>query len=207
MTSVSYFCKAFHRGYLKGFSICLELRICIMPGFWIYILLWIYHDSNYASCSEYAGFLSILGFWICQGYTMEIIHGYTGPEYAWVFLNNSWICLNMPKWTWICLNLPEWICFAFRVILCLFERAVTYFKVCTKQEDIVWRNMRLWFEETKIDFLIKPGSICFVFCYKLGSFIRFQILLLPFGGHESWYTLTGFWSASNMHYILYYYFR
>ena len=34
--AVSSFRKALHRGYLKGFTIWLELEIGIMPEFWIY---------------------------------------------------------------------------------------------------------------------------------------------------------------------------
>ena len=64
----------------------------------------------------------------------------------------------------------------FRVaIFCLFERAITYFKVWSKLDDLVWRNTMLFFEETKFDFFIEPGSTCCVFCYGLNCFVKFQI--------------------------------
>ena len=88
------------------------------------------------------------------------------------FLINSWICLNKPRCAWTSLNLLEWLFLHFHiVIICLFEREVTYFKVCSK----VWKNMRLFIEEIKFDFFIEPGSTCIIFCYRLNSFIRFQI--------------------------------
>ena len=43
--------------------------------------------------------------------------------------------------------------------------------------------MGLYFEEIKFDFFIE-AAICFVFCYRLNSFItKISNLLLPFGGH------------------------
>ena len=79
--AVSSFRKALHRGYLKGFTIWLELEIGIIPG-----------------------------FWICQGYTMEILVFTQVSEYPWICLNNSWI---MPEYTVICQNQPQWLNFAF----------------------------------------------------------------------------------------------
>ena len=74
------------------------------------------------------------------------------PEYSWIIPEYAWICWNIPEYAYIFLN-----------------DFVTYFKVCNK----VWRNMRLLFEEIKFDFFIEPGSICFVFCYRVNSFVRF----------------------------------
>ena len=54
--------------------------------------------SEYASGSEYVRVVNIYipGFWIRQLYT--------GSEYAWMSLNNSWICLIISE----CIGL--WIC-------------------------------------------------------------------------------------------------
>ena len=99
------------------------------------------------------------------------------PEYDWVFLNNSWICLNMSKCAWICLNLPEWLCFAFpyseslSIWTCdyLFQSLHQTGRCSLKEhEAIFWRD-KVWF------FYIEPGSTYYAFCYRLNSFIRFQI--------------------------------
>ena len=80
--AINCFRKALHRGHLKGFSVCLGLGICIMPGFWVYrvrninfvlnitgpylcFLFWIYWVSKYTKVLN------------MPGYIMEIIHGYT----------------------------------------------------------------------------------------------------------------------------------
>ena len=120
------------------------------------------------------------------------------PEYAWIIPEYAWIRRNMREYAYICLNF--FVLHFPIVLLCLFERMVTYFKVYAKLEDIVWRNMKVFFEETKFHFFIKAGSICFVFCFRLNSLIsKTSNFVLHFGGRESCYTLTGFWSASSVH--------
>ena len=101
-----------------------------------------------------------------------------GQQYAWVFLNNSWICLNISKCAWKCLNLPEWLCFPFphNDSLSIWTRGYLFQSLHTKLEDIAWRSMKLFFI-----FAIGNGITYFVFCYRLNSFIRFQISYYLFG--------------------------
>ena len=65
------------------------------------------------------GFWICFWYWICQGsgYTMVLCQG---SEYAWICLNNSWICPITPEFGWICLNSffsivtgIIWFCFLF----------------------------------------------------------------------------------------------
>ena len=178
--AVSSFRKALHRGYLKGFTIWLELEIGIMSEFWIY------------QGSEYAR-VTLWRYWCLRRFRNI-------PEYAWI---TPELCLSTPQYAKISLN--DLILHFHILPLCLLERMATSFKVCTKLEDIVWMKMRVLFVET--DFFIEDESICF-FCFWLNSFIsKISNFQLPFGCHESWCTLTGVWSVSNVHYILDYYFR
>ena len=80
-------------------------RVLNIPEFWLYhssqyFRFLIYQGFEYASGSVYAGILNIPRFCICQDYT-----GF------WICLNiclnNSWICLLMPKFAWGHLNVPE----------------------------------------------------------------------------------------------------
>ena len=133
-----------------------------------------------------------------------------GPEYAWIFLNNSWIYLNMPKFAWLCLNLPEWLCLAFphsfpHNCLSIWTRGYLFQSLgetgrysLKEHEAVFWSN-KVWFFYRNWKYLL-----CFLLYAKL--FCKISNLLLPFWGHESWYTLIGFWNASNVHYILYDYF-
>ena len=90
----------------------------------------------------------------------------------------------MREYAYICLD--DFVLYFSIVLLCLFERMVTYFKVYAKLEDIVQRNMKLFFEETKFDFFIEAESICFVFCYRLNSLIsKISNFVLPIWGRES----------------------
>ena len=63
------------------------------PGFWICLWFWIFQGSVYVRFTQ-------------------------GSEYAWIYLNNSWICLIIPEYawiylnnSWIYLNLQEWFLF------------------------------------------------------------------------------------------------
>ena len=47
--------------------------------------------------------LKIPGFKICLWFWK-----YTGFSYAWICLNNSWICMIILEYTWTCLNMPEY---------------------------------------------------------------------------------------------------
>ena len=113
--------------------------------------------------SEYAMFLNIQRFWICQGYT------------------RFGICVNMPKLAWrLCFAFPYSTPFSIWTRGCLFQSLHETRRFSLKEHGAVfWRA--------------KVGRICFVFCFRLNSFIsKISNLLLPFGGRESWYTLTGF---------------
>ena len=153
--AVNSFRIALHRGCFKRFSVWLGLGICIMPRFWTYILFWIYQGPNYASCSEYARFLNIPGFWICQGYAMEILYGYIGSR----------ICLNMPKCASIWLNLPEWLCFAFPHSN--FLSIWTHGYLFQSLDETGWCSLKeheAVFWKTKFDFFKEPGNTC---CFLL----------------------------------------
>ena len=122
----------------------------------------------------------------------------------------SQICRNMPE----CVNMSKsnWMAFVLHfliVILCLLEHVVTYFNVYTKLEVIVWWNMRLLFEETKLIFTVIAGSIWFNFYLKLNIFTsKISNLLLPLGAEgpravnldismiKSW-TTTKHWNQIN----------
>ena len=75
----------------------------------------VWQGSDYASDFEYSSFPNIAGFWIEQGYEYAgvlntlldlnmsglcICHSFKyvmvtyGSKYAWICLNNSWICLK-----------------------------------------------------------------------------------------------------------------
>ena len=47
--------------------------------------------------------LNKLGLEICKG--SECTRVTQGSEYEWIWMNNSWICLIMPKYAWIYLNI------------------------------------------------------------------------------------------------------
>ena len=148
-----------------------------MPGFWIY------QGTEYTSSSDYTRVLNVPGLqhgdipWLHRVWNM--------PE--WKFLSNFWICLNMLEYACICLNLPELHCFAFSHSNSLFIWTRGYlFQSLHELEDILWRNMRLFFEETKYDFFIETGSISSVFCYRLNSFIsEISNLMLLWQGSEA----------------------
>ena len=95
---VDYFRKTFHRRCLTGLWICLRFWICQrsestgvlnIPG------LWICQGSEYSSGTEYVRTLDISWFYA------RVTHG---SKFAWICLNNSWICLIMSEFAWICLN-------------------------------------------------------------------------------------------------------
>ena len=78
----------------------------------------VWQGSEYASDFEYASVLNIAGFWIYQGcefagilnmllvlnmsgfwiyHSFKYVRVTQGSKYAWICLNNSWICLIMPE--------------------------------------------------------------------------------------------------------------
>ena len=161
----------------SGFWTCLWFWICQgflnIPEFWICLRFWIYKASGYTRnlnipwVLNIPGFGACLWFWICKG------SGYTGvlnmlvldkvldmPEYVWRISEFIWLCLNMSEYAWICWNMREYtylmtfvLHFLF-VTPCLLECVVTYFKIYTKLEVVVWRNMRLFSWQGKIWFSI-----------------------------------------------------
>ena len=105
---------------------------------------------EYASGTKYAKVLNMSGFWIHQGFEyVRVLNralilniplfNYTlvtmGYEYAWIMVDCTWICLNMPEYTWKWPHLREFwqIClnkFCLTFLICntfLPEQAVTYF--------------------------------------------------------------------------------
>ena len=110
------------------------------------------------------GLKMCLGFWICLWFYVRVLNNTRvtrGSAYAWICLNNSWICLIIPEYAWIRLNMSEYseICvnmpkvasmaFAFHfpiVIFCLLKLVVAYFNV--------YKKLGTWgcfLEETKFD--------------------------------------------------------
>ena len=77
---------------------------------------WISHNSEYARILNMPLVVSMVGFWICLWFSIYQGSKYArftqGPEYTWICLNNSWICLIMLGYVWICLNIHQyaWIC-------------------------------------------------------------------------------------------------
>ena len=100
----------------------------------------IWQGSECVSGSEYARVLNILGFWKWQGCT-----GFK------MSLNNSWICLILPGHAWIFMNMPEYagICVNLPTSSWMTCYLLSTLSISTK--FIVWRNMRLFFQETKSD--------------------------------------------------------
>ena len=116
--AANYFCQTPHRrcftwfwinqgsGHTSGFEYAMVLnmsQVLNMPGFWIY------QESEYAYCSDYAKFLNR---------SSEYARITLGSGYAWTYLNNSWICLIMSEYIWICRNMCEYahlmvFCFIF----------------------------------------------------------------------------------------------
>ena len=153
--AVNSFHKALHRGCLKGFSVSLGLGICMMPGFWIYILLWIYQGPNYAKIcrvSKYTRVLNMPG--VPHGDTPWLHRVRHMPEYS--FIN--------PKCAWICLNMLEWFCFAFPCSNFLSIWTHGYlFQIWMKLDDIVWRNMRLFFWRDNVWFFYRTWKYLLFF--------------------------------------------
>ena len=113
---------------------------------------------------------SIVDVWQGSEYAWASDFEYTRvlnlPQYAWIIFEHPWICPNMPKYVWVCLNLPKWLLFYFPIVIpCLLEYVVTYFNVFRKLQVIVWRNKRLFLEETKFNFFHSSWKylICFLF--------------------------------------------
>ena len=90
-----------------------------MTRFWICLRFWI--CQRY----EYSGVLNTPELWICWGSELLLVLNMSGSwiyhkfkyvrvrqvsQYAWICLNNSWICLFMPECAWVCLN---GFCFTF----------------------------------------------------------------------------------------------
>ena len=120
-----------------------------------------------------------------------------GSEYAWICLNNSWICLVTPEYAWIylimaenmeiCVNMPKyaWLLFVLHfpitVFGYLFQCLLKNGSYCLKEHESVFRQRKFDF------FSIVAGSIWFVFCFRLK---KISNLLLTFrgeaaGGRES----------------------
>ena len=82
--------------------------------------------------------------------------------------------MNTPEYAQIC-----WLLFYFPIVItCFLERVVIYFNVYTKLVVIAWRNARLFFGRDKIliFFFFFNCWIWFVFCFRLKTFARFQIV-------------------------------
>ena len=107
-----------------------------------------------------------------------------GPEFAWIYLNSSWIYLNLLECPRICVNMPKFVWMAFVlyfliVIPGLLERVITYMKL----EAIVWRSTMIFtLTRQNLIFSIVAGSIWFHFCFRLNIFTtKISNLLLPLG--------------------------
>ena len=133
-----------------------------MPEFWITKALnmpLVLNKPEFWICQCFLNMPLVLNlpmFWIYQGSEYVRVHRVLKmSEYAWLCLAKyAWICLNMLEYAWICLNLSEpWMAFVLYfpfVVPCLLERIVTYFKVYTKLQVLVWRKMRLFSWRHKI---------------------------------------------------------
>ena len=84
-----------------------------------------------------------------------------GLEYAWVFLNipeYAKMCVNMPKSAWM-----TFLAFPHSNSLSIWTHGYLF------------QSLHCSLKRQSLVFFIEPGSICFVFCYRPNSFIRFQI--------------------------------
>ena len=121
-------------------------------------MFWICWVSKYTRVLNMPGFHHGEDPWLHRVWNMT--------EYSWIIPEYAWICRNVREYAYICLN--DFVLHFHIVNLCLFERAVTYILLMKEHEAIFWRD-KVWF------FYIEPGSTYHVFCYRLNSFIRFQI--------------------------------
>ena len=133
-----------------------------IPGFWIYLWFEICQDSEYTRVLN-----------------MPRLHRVQNtPEYFLNMPEYAWLCLDMYEYTWICQNMHEYasiclngFCFTFpHLPICftisfLLEQVVTYLNVYRRLEVLVWRNMRLFFEET--EYVIFFGSWNYFICFLL----------------------------------------
>ena len=129
---------------------------------------------------------NIPGFWIAQD--SEYV---SGSERVRIWMNNSWICLNMPgyvficlnmsEYAWICLNLPEWLLFYNSPFPHMFYNPSSTWargylfehlqEARARTIWLVWRNMRLFSWGDKIWFFsITAGSISFASCFRINIF-------------------------------------
>ena len=127
-------------------------RILNMPRILNMLAFWIY-----GGC-EYGRVLNIPGLWKC--YVSKYARVTQGFEYAWICLNNSWICLIMSKCPYICLN---GFCFTFTHCNSLSKRTIDRF-----------------LGKVKFDFFVVPGSIWFYLFYIYIFKSKISNLLLPF---------------------------
>ena len=98
-------------------------RILNIPAFWIY------GGSEYTSVLNMLLVLNMSGFWIYHGSKDAIVT--QGFEYAWMCLNNSWICLIIPMF----LNLSEWLLFYIYLVSFLIRR---------NHRSFSWK-VKIWF--------------------------------------------------------------
>ena len=95
--------------YARVLNILLVLNMTVFWiwrwWWWIVFVVWLTKERRLLSSS----FVE----WSCEivmTTTIVIFHGSKyarvtkGLEYAWTYLNNSWICLTMPESAYICLN-------------------------------------------------------------------------------------------------------
>ena len=152
---------------------------------------WISHNSEYARILNMPLVVSMIGFWICLWFSRYQCSEYArftqGPEYAWICLKNSWICLIMPG--------SVWVAFVFHVpvvITCLLECIVIYLnKVYSLKE-----HEAVFLRRQNLIYSVVAGSTWFVFCFRLNNFtsnIQIPIrsyFLGPRGqGLLVWYTI------------------
>ena len=83
--------------YDRVFNMRVLQNILNMPEYAL-TELWIYLRF------EYTSILNMGVLWICKSYTVLNI-----PQYCWIYLNGTWICLNMSEFTVIdtILNMPH----------------------------------------------------------------------------------------------------
>ena len=99
--------------------------------------------------------LNLLVFWIYHSFKyVRVRHG---SEYAWICLNNFWIC-------WLCLNVPKFVWMAFALHSPI---VIPYLK----------EPWTVFLESKKLVFSIVAGSIWFCFLVLDWIFlqVRFQI--------------------------------